>query len=165
MTMEQMLGLGLALLLMFVGLAGTILPGIPGAPLILIAAIGHRFYFGPTGASNVVLGVLALLTILSLVLDYVATVLGARKMGASWRGITGAMVGALIGLFFAPIGIFVGPFVGAIGFEFLGGRDFAESSRAGAGALLGLFVGAVGKIGCCVAMIGLFAANVIARSG
>lgn len=160
-----MVGLALALFLMGVGVVGTVLPGLPGAPLILLTAIGHRLYFGQAGASNFVLGVLVLLTILSLVLDYIATLLGARKMGASWRGITGAVVGAMVGLFFAPIGLFLGPFLGAIGFELLGGRDFAQSSRAGAGALLGLLVGALGKVVCCVAMICLFAVNVIARSG
>jgi uncharacterized protein len=165
MTLEQMVGLGLALVVMGIGLLGTILPALPGAPLIFIAAIGHRLYFRDAGASNSVLAVLLVLTILSLVLDYLATLFGAKKMGASWKGITGAMVGAIVGLFFAPIGIFLGPFLGALGFELLGGRGFSDASRAGAGALIGLLAGAVGKLACCVVMIALFTVNVMGRSG
>lgn len=164
MSVDQWIGLGVALSVMSVGLLGSILPGLPGAPMVLIAAIGHRLYFGSASASNVVLGLLVAMSLLSLVLDYLASVLGAKKLGATWRGIVGALLGAVVGLFFGPPGIVLGPFLGALAFEMLGGREFSEAARAGMGALIGLVVGTVGKLGCCVAMIALFTFNVLSRS-
>jgi uncharacterized protein YqgC (DUF456 family) len=165
MSVEEMTGLGVALLVMFIGLIGCVVPGLPGTPLVLVGAIGHRLYFGQASVSNAVLVILVLLTLVSLVLDYLASVFGARKMGASWRGVAGAVIGAIVGLFFGPAGILLGPFLGALLFELLGGREFTEATRAGAGALIGLIVGAVGKLACSAAMIGLFALNVYTRSG
>lgn len=164
MTTEQILGLVLALLLMGVGVAGSILPGVPSTPLVLIAAIGHKLYFGPTGAAWWVLVILAAFTALSLVMDYVATVYGAKKLGATWRGAVGAIVGGLIGLFFSLPGILLGPFIGAFLFEMAGGREWREASKAGVGATLGLLAGALGKLACCIAMMALFTVNIIIRS-
>lgn len=164
MTATQILGLSLTLVVMLGGVLGAIVPGLPGAPIVLLAALGHKLYFGPAGASWWVLGVLAGLTALSLLLDYLATIYGARRLGASWRGTVGAVVGGLVGLWFGLPGVVLGPFVGAVLFEWAGGRSWKESGRAGLGAVLGLLVGTLGKFACCVAMTGLFALNVIARS-
>ena len=163
MTAEQVIGLSIALVLMFIGLAGSILPGIPSTPLVMAAAVGHKLYFGPLGPAWWVLLILALITALSLLMDYLTTVYGAKKLGATWRGATGAIVGALIGIFFSFPGIILGPFIGAMVFEMAGGRDAKESSRAGLGATIGLLAGAIGKVACCVAMMALFAVNVIYR--
>jgi hypothetical protein len=164
MTTEQIIGLVLTLLVMCVGLAGSILPGVPSTPLVLLAALGHKLYFGAAGAAWWVIGVLGVFVALSFGMDYLATALGAKRLGATWRGVLGAVVGGLIGLFFALPGLIVGPFLGALAFEMAGGRDWKESSRAGLGALLGLLAGALGKLACCLAMMGLFTANVIYRS-
>jgi hypothetical protein len=164
MSTEQIIGLALALVVMCLGAAGSILPGLPSTPLVLAAAIGHKLYFGATGPDWWVMGVLAALTGLSLVMDYVASVYGAKRLGATWRGALGAVVGGLIGLFFSLPGILLGPFLGAVLFEMVGGRDWRESSRAGLGAVIGLLAGAVGKLACCVVMMLLFSANVIWRS-
>ena len=164
MTTEQIIGLTFALLLMFLGVVGSILPGLPSTPLVLIGAIGHKLYFDPTGAAWWLMGVLALFTVLSLVVDYVASMYGAKRLGATWKGAIGAIVGGLIGLFFSLPGILVGPFIGAMLFEMAGGREWKAASKAGVGATLGLLDGAIGKVGCCVAMMLLFTANVILRS-
>src|SRR5262245_52820788 len=150
MTTEQIIGLCVALLLMCVGLAGSILPGLPSTPLVLIAALGHKLYFGETGAAWWVVGVLAGFTLLSLVMDYLASVYGAKRLGATWRGAVGAVLGGLIGLFFNLPGILLGPFIGATAFELVSGRTFKESSRAGLGATIGLLAGIIGKLGCCL---------------
>ena len=157
------MGLALALVLMFIGLAGSILPGLPSTPVVLAAAIGHKLYFGPTGPAWWVLVILSLITALSLVMDYLTTVYGAKKLGATWRGAVGAVVGALVGIFFSLPGLLLGPFIGAMVFEMAGGRDAKESSRAGLGATIGLLAGAIGKVACCVAMMGVFTINVIYR--
>jgi uncharacterized protein len=164
MTTEQMVGLALALLVMFVGFVGCILPGLPGTPLILIAAIGHRLYFGQQSVGTLILVVLVVLTIISLVLDYVASVYGAKWFGATWRGAVGAVLGGVIGIFFGLPGIIAGPFLGATLFELVGGYEFKKASRAGLGATLGLLAGAIGKCGLCVVMIGLFTISVLSRS-
>jgi len=149
---------------MGIGVAGSILPGLPSTPLVLLSGILHKLYFGVAGVGWVVMSVLAALTALSLVMDYTASIYGARRLGATWRGATGAMVGGLIGVFFNLPGILLGPFLGALAFEMAGGRKLKESSRAGLGATLGLLAGALGKVFCCLAMMGLFAADVVYRS-
>ena len=164
MTTVEVLGLLLALLIMGVGVAGSVLPVIPSTPLIVIAAVGHRLYFGAESASNLALGLMIGLMLFSLLLDYLASMIGARKLGATWRGVIGAVVGGLIGLFFSLPGIIIGPFLGAGLFEMMGGRPWPEATRAGFGAVLGMVFGAVGKIACCIAMILLFTFSVVIRA-
>ena len=165
MSAEQIIGLSLALLLMAAGFAGNIVPGLPGTPLVLLAAISHRLYFGQASVNNLVLIALAGLMVVALVFDYFATVFGAKKFGATWRGAVGAVVGGMVGLFFSLPGIVLGPFLGATLFELLGDKKFKEALRAGAGAVVGLVLGVIGKCAICVIMIALFATNVILRSG
>ena len=164
MTTEQIVGLILALLIMLVGVAGSVLPGLPSTPLVLIGAIAHKLYFGPTGVVWWVMTILAVITVFSLVMDYVASVYGAKRLGATWRGALGAIIGGIIGIFLSWPGILLGPFAGAVLFELAGGREWKAASRAGIGATLGLLAGALGKLACCAAMIGLFTLNVIVRS-
>jgi hypothetical protein len=164
MTVEQIIGFSLALVVMFVALAGNLIPGVPGTPLALVAAIAHRLYFGEASVGNWVLAVLVALTLVSVLLDYLGSMLGAKKFGATWRGAVGAVVGGLIGLFFSLPGIILGPFLGATLAEMLGRREFKLAAKAGAGAVLGLMLGAIGKFAVCGVMIGLFATNVIYRS-
>ena len=150
--------------LMSVGIVGSVLPGLPSTPIVFVAAMAHKLYFGEAGAAWWVIILLALLMVASLAVDYAASVLGAKKLGATWRGAVGAIVGGLVGLFFSLPGILLGPFIGAVVFELAGGRDWRQSSKAGVGATLGLVAGAIGKIGVCLMMMGLFAVNVIYRS-
>ena len=165
MTIEQIIGLGLALVVMGVGLVGTVIPGVPGVPLVLLAAGVHRLYFDAAGVSNAVLFILTVLTLMSLAIDYLASVMGARRLGATWRGVLGAVLGAMVGVFFAVPGVIIGPFLGAVAFERSGGREWKEAVRASVGAMIGVFFGAVRKVACGAVMIGLFTVNVIARSG
>lgn len=160
-TVAEIIGLVLALLIMGVGVVGCVLPGLPGTPLVLAAAVAHKLIFGEASASWWILGILTLLTGLSLVLDYVASIYGAKRLGATWRGAVGAMLGAVAGLFFLPVGILVGPFLGATLLELSGRRPWKEASKAGVGATLGLLVGAAGKVAASIAMILFFAVNVL----
>jgi uncharacterized protein YqgC (DUF456 family) len=164
MTTEQIVGLSLALLVMLTGLIGSLLPVLPGTPLILIAAIGHRLYFGDASASNLVLAILGTLMVVSLVFEFLASVLGAKKFGATWRGMAGAVIGGIIGLFFSLPGIILGPFLGAMLFEMLGDKEFKKAAKAGLGATVGLLLGVVGKFSIGVVMIILFATSVILHS-
>lgn len=159
----EVIGLLLALMVMLIGLVGSVLPVLPSTPIVAAAAIVHRLIFGEASVSNLVLGLIVCLMVLSLVIDYIAGMVGARKLGATWRGILGAIVGALVGLFFSLPGLLLGPFIGAALFEMMGGRNWKEATRAGLGAVLGVLAGAVGKVAACVAMIALFTVNVIVR--
>jgi len=164
MTWDQILGLSLTLIVMLIGLVGSVVPGLPGSPVVLVAAVAHRLYFGPTGAGNFVLALLTGLMVVSIALDIVATALGAKRFGATWRGAVGALIGGVIGLFFAIPGIILGPLLGATLFEMLGDKEFKAALKAGAGAVAGLLLGVVGKFVICMIMITLFATNVTYRS-
>ena len=164
MTLEQFVGLGLAWLVMLIGLLGSIMPALPSTPVVFIAALLHRLWFREDGAETWVLVVMGGITAFSLILDHLASMYGAKRFGASKYGIIGAAVGGIVGLFFSLPGIIFGPFIGALAFEAIAGRDFKESSRAGVGATIGLLGGVVGKVACCIAMGALFTVNVIYRS-
>ena len=164
MTAEQIIGLMVALILMLAGSVASLIPGVPGTPIVLLTAVLHRVYFGSASANNWVLAGLVLLTLVSVVFDYIASMVGAKKLGARWWGIVGATVGGLAGMFFGLPGIIIGPFLGAVLFELIGGYKIKPAAKAGAGALLGLFAGAVGKVAICMVMMVLFAGDVILRS-
>jgi uncharacterized protein YqgC (DUF456 family) len=161
MNASEIMGFVLTLLVMLVGVAGAVLPGLPGTPLIFIAALVHRLVFGERGASVLVIVVCGVIAAVSLVMEILATTYGAKRMGATWRGILGAGLGAVVGLFFAPLGLIFGPLLGAFIGEALGGRDAREAGKAGLGAFIGLIVGAAGKLACAVTMIGLWTLNVL----
>ena len=156
---ELWTGYAIVLLIMFIGVMGNLIPGIPGTPLILAGALGHQLYFaGQGGVGWWWVAALAALGLVALGLDYLATLIGAKKLGATWKGMVGAVLGVIVGVFmFPPIGLIVGPFVGAMGFEWAFGREARESAKAGVGAVLGLALGVLGKLICSVVMFALFA--------
>jgi uncharacterized protein len=161
MTTEQIIGLALALLVMGVGCIGSVLPALPSTPLVLIAAIAHKIYFQSDSAGWFVLTLLVLITAVALVMDYLATLYGAKRFGATKKGMVGAIVGGIVGLFFNLPGILFGPFIGAVLFEMIGGRKWKPALKAGLGATLGLFAGAIGKLVCCLSMMTLFIIGVL----
>lgn len=155
--------LALTFLVMLVGMLGSLIPILPSTPIVFAAAVIYKLCFWETGPRIWVLIVLAVITAFSFLIDHIATVIGARKFGASWRGITGAVVGGIVGIFFSLPGILLGPFIGAVAFELAGQRTLKESSQAGVGAFVGLLAGTLGKLACCAVMIGLFAFDLIYR--
>lgn len=159
--MAEIIGLALALLIMAVGCLGSILPAVPSTPLVLGAAVVHKLYFQADSAGWIVMMLLVLITGVALLMDYLATVLGAKQFGATKKGMTGAIVGGIVGLFFNLPGILLGPFIGAVVFEMVGGRQWKPACRAGIGATLGLLAGAVGKLVCCLSMMTLFIVSVL----
>ena len=164
MNLEQIIGLLLALLIMGVGVAGALLPALPSTPIVWAGAILHRLYFGDASTSWTVLIIISIVMLFSLMIDFLASMLGAQKLGATRRGILGALIGGVIGVFFSVPGLLLGPFLGALVFEWSGGMALGDSARAGLGALLGLLAGTLGKLACCLAMIGLFMFSVIWNS-
>lgn len=148
----------LAGLLIMIGLAGTIVPVLPGLPLMFAGMLLAAWVddFQQIGIPMViVLGVLALL---ALVIDFLSTSMGAQRVGASRKAVIGAFVGTVAGLFvLPPLGLLLGPFVGAMGGELLHGREVGQAARVGFATWLGIAFGVVLKLTLAFAMLGLFA--------
>lgn len=146
----------LAGLLILVGIAGTILPALPGVPLVF-AGMWLAAWAGDYQQVGVVMLIfLAVLTLLSLAVDFVATMMGAQRVGASKLALIGSVVGTIVGLFFGIIGLFAGPFVGALIGELIHGRKVGQAAKVGVGTWVGILVGTVLKVGLAFAMLGLF---------
>ncbi len=162
-TWDHTLILGFATLLMLTGVLGSLIPALPSTPLVFLGALGHWFFYQEQSVSVQVLVALFIMMLISLALDFVASVLGAKKLGATWKGILGVVVGGLAGLFFGLPGIIIGPFTGAIVFEMLGGTKLDKAAKAGLGAVIGLLAGALGRFAFAIAMTGLFFVNLFYR--
>ena len=161
MTWLQITLLVIVFLTMFVGLLGSLVPILPSTPVIMIAALIYKFCYWEDGSQIWVLIVLGIIAAFSLIIDHIATVIGAKKFGATWRGITGAVVGGIVGIFFSLPGVILGPFIGAVLFELAGQRTLKESSHAGIGAFVGFLAGTLGKLACSAVMIALFTFDLI----
>lgn len=147
----------ITIVLFAVGLIGTVLPVFPGTAIILAAAIIHRIMLGPEksiGWRTIV--VLVLLTFATYALDFLSGYFGARYFGATKWGMFGAILGALIGIFFGIIGLFVAPVIGAILGEFVAGKRMIDAGRAGWGSLLGNLGGMISKLVIALVMITIF---------
>ena len=146
----------LAGLLVVVGLAGTILPALPGVPfvfigLLIIAWIGDfQRIAWPT------LTLLALLTALAVAADLVAAIFGAKRAGASRLALLGAALGSVVGLFFGLVGIFVLPFIGAVIGELMARQRLDQAAKVGFATWLGMLVGALAKLSLAITMLGVF---------
>ena len=147
----------LAILLVLVGILGTVIPGLPGAVLVLagLSWLAWLDGFDRLGAGTVIL--LIILTLASYAIDLLATMVGARRSGASRRAVVGAFVGTVVGLFFGLPGVVIGPFVGAVVWEFAERGLLGDATRAGLGAWLGILVGTVVKLALIFVMVGLAA--------
>jgi uncharacterized protein YqgC (DUF456 family) len=146
----------LAGLVVVAGLVGTVVPALPGPPLVFaglfIGAWIDDFEIVGWGTISV-LGALALL---AWIVDFVASAAGARYLGAGSRAFWGATAGAVVGIFFGVAGMLLGPFIGAVIGELSAGSDIVRSGRAGVGAWLGVVVATALKLALAFLMIGLF---------
>jgi uncharacterized protein YqgC (DUF456 family) len=144
--------------LIALGLAGAVVPTLPGIPLIfigiwLIAGIDHYHHLG----YGWLIGIAAVGAV-GLVIDLLAGVLGAKRVGASKQAVLGALLGTIIGLFFGLLGLLLGPFLGAVLGELAAGSSVQRSTNVGVGAWLGLIFGTVVKLASSFMMIALFGA-------
>lgn len=146
-----------ALLLVILGFVGMVVPALPGPLLVLgglmLAAWADDF----SRVGWVTLLILSGLALLAMVLDMIAGALGAKRYGASRAAITGSLIGAVVGIFFGPLGLLLGPFAGAVAGELLSGRGASQAGLSGWGATLGMLLGTVAKIALGAMMLGVFA--------
>ena len=146
----------LSIVLTLIGLAGVIVPLLPGTTLILLAMITHKLLL-PGDLSWVVIGWIAVFWFLSVVIDFVGVILGARLFGGGKWGMVGAGGGALIGMFFSLPMLILGTVLGAVAAEkFLAQKSHRASLLAGAGAAVGFLISTIGRLLCAFVMILLF---------
>lgn len=154
----------LTLALMGVGLVGAAVPLLPGTVLIFAAALAHRMMMGPAGAEWWVIITLGVLTVISYALDIAGTAYGAKRYGATWRGMLGAFLGLMAGsVALPPFGIILGPIAGAALGEALGGREMKAAIRAGVGSVFGLLLAGIVRVVFSLAMIALWVAHMAGR--
>jgi hypothetical protein len=146
----------LAAMLVLVGLAGTLLPILPGVPLVFGGLLLAAWIDGFAHVGWPLLLVLAVLTLLSVVVDVAASSLGAKRAGAGRAAMLGAAIGTLVGLFFGLAGLLIGPFLGAAAGQFLVRQNLADAGRAGVGAWVGFLLGSVAKLALGLAMVVIF---------
>jgi uncharacterized protein len=146
----------LAAVLVAIGLAGMILPILPGPSLIFIGLVLAAWAEGFAYVGWVTLGILAILAVLASAVDFLAGAFGTKKFGASNRAMAGAAIGAVVGIFFGIPGIILGPFAGAVIGELTVKQDIHMAGLAGFGAWLGLIMGMAAKVALGFTMIGVF---------
>ena len=146
----------LAGVLVIAGLVGTIVPVLPGIPIMLAGFVLAAWSTGfePVGWGT--LGVLGALTGLSVIIDLLAAAFGAKRLGASPRAFFGATLGAIIGMFFGLPGIILGPFAGAVVAELAEGRGAHQAGRSGYGVWIGIVLGTAAKLTIAFVMLGIF---------
>lgn len=149
-------------ILMATGLAGCVLPVLPGHLIIFAGAVGYRLM---KGAESEIgwwgLGLLLLMMVVSQIFEIVSGSLGSKWFGGSKWGAVGALVGSVAGLFFLPFGLLLGPLIGAFGFEFAFARKkITESGASGVGSVVGTVAGMGFKVTIGVMMVGWFLADV-----
>ncbi|UCC79837.1 MAG: DUF456 domain-containing protein [Candidatus Zixiibacteriota bacterium] len=155
-----------ALIFMFVGLLGVILPVLPGIPLIFGVALVFSILTDFTYLSGQTIIIMGILAVISLILDWIATLFGVKRMGGSKAGIFGAFIGMIVGLFIPGVGIFgfvIGAFVGAFIFELMVNRESKKALKAGLGSFIGFLVGGVLKLVVGAVMIGMFIWHVLIK--
>jgi hypothetical protein len=150
----------LVALLILAGLLGTVIPALPGVPLIFAGLFIGAWIGDFQTVGWVTLGVFAALALLAQLVDFIAGALGAHYAGSGARAFWGATLGAIVGIFFGLPGLLLGPFIGAVLGELGAGGGWRQSGRAGLGAWLGLVVATAVKFAIAFLMIGLFVVQV-----
>ena len=135
----------IAFVLIVLGIVGCIVPMLPGTPLsyagILLLHFTNQVQFTTTQ-----LIVWLIVVIILQVLDYITPMLGSKYSGGTTYGNRGCIAGTIVGLFFMPWGIIMGPFLGAVIGEMLGGRDLEHALKAGIGSMIGFVLGTLLKV-------------------
>jgi uncharacterized protein len=147
--------------LILAGLAGTVLPVLPGTLLVWGGILLGAWIddFARVGMTTV--AVISVLAVLAWGLDYVAGLLGARKAGASKLALLGAAVGTVLGLFMGLVGVFFMPLVGAAVGEYLAQKDHARAVKVGVATWVGIMLGLIAKVVLAFIMVGIFVAALL----
>ncbi len=146
----------LTLLFALVGLAGVIVPLLPGTTLILIGMVVHKLIL-PDAISWSALGWIGVLWFISIVVDFIGVLIGTKLFGGGGWGMAGASAGAIVGMFFSLPALLLGTIFGAVVAErYVAKKTHRESLLAGAGAAVGFLLSTAGRLVCGVGMIVIF---------
>jgi len=151
----------LSLLLIGCGVLGTVFPALPGSPLIFAGALLIASWQDFSVIGWVPLTTMAILAILSILVDFISSALGARTVAASSRAILGATIGSFVGIFGGIVGIIVGPFLGALIGEHLAQSSLKRAAEVGVATWVGILLGTVVKVALVAAMLGVFVSALI----
>ena len=151
----------LSVTLLLLGLAGTVLPALPGTALVLAGIVLGAWIDDFSRVGGLPLAIVTVLAVLAWVLDYVAGLLGAQRAGASRQAIIGAALGTVAGLLMGLVGVLFMPLVGAAIGEYLARRDHQQALRVGVSTWLGILAGLVAKVVLAFMMIGVFVAALL----
>ncbi len=142
--------------LIVTGLAGTVLPALPGTALVLAGIVLGAWIDDFQRVGALTLGLIGALAVLAWVLDYVAALLGAKKAGASRQALIGAALGTVAGLLLGLVGVLFMPLLGAAAGEYLARRDHRQALKVGTATWLGMMLGMLAKLVLAFTMVGLF---------
>ena len=145
-----------AIALVLIGIAGTVLPGLPGTPLVFGGLLLAAWIddFSRVGVWPLV--VLGVLTLFSFAIDIIGAMLGAKRVGASKQAVIGAALGTLFGMFAGLIGLIIGPLIGAVVGELMAKRDIGHAGKVGVATWIGLLIATAVKLALVFAMVGIF---------
>lgn len=145
-----------AIALVLIGIAGTVLPGLPGTPLVFGGLLLAAWIddFSRVGVWPLV--ALGVLTLFSFVIDIIGAMLGAKRVGASKQAIIGAALGTLLGMFAGLVGLIIGPLIGAVVGELMARRDIGHAGKVGVATWIGLLIATAIKLALVFAMVGIF---------
>lgn len=156
MSTQSIVLLSLGILLTVTGFAGLLLPLLPGAPLLFLGLLLCAWAEGFAHVGIGTMLVLALLTGLTYLAEFLGSAVGVKRYGGSGRAMWGAALGGIAGMAFGLPGIVAGPFLGAVIGELSLRRTPEEAGRAGLGTVVGLAIGLAGKVAIGVMMVGIF---------
>ena len=151
----------LVAVLIAVGVAGTVLPALPGVILVLGGIVLGAWIGDFTRVSGLTVAIVAVLAVAAWAIEYVAGVMGARKAGASKEAIAGALIGTVLGIFSGLWGLLFLPLLGAVAGQYLVDRDVIRARNVGIATWLGMAIGTLAKIALTFLMIGIFVAALL----
>lgn len=161
MAVGEWIAFGVGIVVMLVGVAGTVVPILPGLPLIWLTMLVFGIIEKFERVDAAFLGITLAVLVAAEAADYASRAWGARRYGAGKAGAWGAVLGAFAGLFFLPVGLVLGPFLGVLIAELLAGRSPSESLRAGWGGLIGTLGSMAIKITVALGMAVAFVVKVL----
>ena len=159
--MKEIIAIVITSVLFLAGMFGTLVPVIPGAPIVWLGMLTYGFITGFAKHSVLFFVLQGVLAILVMATDYAFTAMGSRYFGGSKAAIFGAAAGLLIGLFFFPIGLLIGPFLGAVIADLIYKKNVNDAVKSGVGATLGFWLALPLKLLIVVAMISWFIFTII----
>lgn len=142
--------------LVLVGIAGVVFPALPGTPFVFLGLLLAAYIDQFTRVGWPTLTLLGVLTALSVVVDFAATAVGAKRVGASAKALWGAALGTVVGIFFGIPGLILGPFIGAAVGEYASRPDFIQAGKVGVATWVGILLGVAMKIALIFTMLGVF---------